>query len=56
MSDAHTLYVHDYQPREAERLQDQAATLADLLHNDTAYRGVFCYTLFKGVGQKERTT
>lgn len=34
MSDA---YVHGYHPRENERLQDQAGTLADLLHADTAY-------------------
>ena len=30
-------YVHGYHPRENERLQDQAGTLADLLHHDTAY-------------------
>jgi SAM-dependent methyltransferase len=30
-------YVHGYQPRENERLQDQAGTLVDLLHSDTAY-------------------
>jgi SAM-dependent methyltransferase len=30
-------YVHGYQPRESERLQDQAGTLVDLLHSDTAY-------------------
>lgn len=30
-------YVHGYQPREAERLADQAGTLVDLLHADTAY-------------------
>jgi SAM-dependent methyltransferase len=35
MSDA---YVHGYRPREVERLQDQAGTLVDLLHADTAYR------------------
>ncbi|HEU4327947.1 MAG TPA: methyltransferase domain-containing protein [Roseiflexaceae bacterium] len=34
MSDA---YVHGYDPRESERLQDQAGTLVDLLHADTAY-------------------
>lgn len=34
MSDA---YVHGYQPRESERLQDQAGTLVDLLHSDTSY-------------------
>lgn len=31
------LYVHGYQPRERERLQDQAGTLVDLLHCDTTY-------------------
>lgn len=30
-------YVHGYSDNEAERLADQAATLADLLHADTAY-------------------
>ena len=30
-------YVHGYQPRENERLQDQAGTLVELLHSDTAY-------------------
>ncbi len=30
-------YVHGYQSRENERLQDQAGTLVDLLHGDTAY-------------------
>jgi ubiquinone/menaquinone biosynthesis C-methylase UbiE len=30
-------YVHGYQPEEHERLRDQAATLADLLHGGTAY-------------------
>ena len=30
-------YVHGYDPRESERLQDQAGTLVDLLHRDTAY-------------------
>ena len=32
-------YVHGYDPREGERLQDQAGTLVDLLHSDTAYPG-----------------
>jgi SAM-dependent methyltransferase len=36
MSDA---YVHGYHPRENERLQEQARTLVDLLHSDTAYPG-----------------
>lgn len=30
-------YVHGYDPRENRRLQDQASTLASLLHYDTAY-------------------
>ena len=30
-------YVHGYHPRENERLQDQAGSLVDLLHADTAY-------------------
>jgi trans-aconitate methyltransferase len=30
-------YVHGYNPREHLRLQDQARTLVDLLHSDTAY-------------------
>ena len=32
-------YVHGYHLRENERLQDQAGTLVDLLHSDTAYPG-----------------
>lgn len=32
-------YVHGYHPRETERLRDQAGTLVDLLHADTAYPG-----------------
>jgi hypothetical protein len=30
-------YVHGYHARESERLHDQAGTLVDLLHSDTAY-------------------
>jgi SAM-dependent methyltransferase len=30
-------YVHGYHSRENQRLQDQAGTLVDLLHSDTAY-------------------
>jgi protein-L-isoaspartate O-methyltransferase len=30
-------YVHGYDPRENERLRDQAGTLVDLLHSDTSY-------------------
>ncbi len=37
MKQAPTSYVHGYDPYENIRLQDQAATLADLLHADTAY-------------------
>jgi SAM-dependent methyltransferase len=32
-----TTYVHGYTPREAQRLLDQAGTLAELFHHDTAY-------------------
>jgi SAM-dependent methyltransferase len=32
-----TGYVHGYDPRENERLRDQAGTLVELLHGDTAY-------------------
>jgi trans-aconitate methyltransferase len=32
------VYLHGYDPRENERLHDQAATLVDLLHFDTAYQ------------------
>jgi hypothetical protein len=32
-------YIHGYHPQENERLQDQAGTLIDLLHFDTAYPG-----------------
>ena len=30
-------YVHGYHPRESKRLNDQAGTLVELLHSDTAY-------------------
>ncbi len=30
-------YVHGYDPRESARLEDQAGSLVDLLHSDTAY-------------------
>ena len=30
-------YVHGYDPRESVRLQDQAATLVELLHSDTVF-------------------
>ncbi len=32
-----TRYIHGYDQRENERLQDQATTLVELLHGDTAY-------------------
>src|SRR5450759_2969232 len=32
-------YVHGFHQRENERLKDQAGTLVDLLHSDTAYPG-----------------
>lgn len=35
-------YVHGYDPRENIRLQDQATTLIDLLHSDTAYPAGSC--------------
>ena len=35
-------YVHGYDPREALRLQDQASTLVELLHADTAYPAGNC--------------
>jgi SAM-dependent methyltransferase len=31
------VYVHGYRPSESERLEDQASTLRELLHHDTAY-------------------
>jgi SAM-dependent methyltransferase len=37
MSASNRLYVHGYDPLESTRLQDQARTLADLLHADTSY-------------------
>jgi ubiquinone/menaquinone biosynthesis C-methylase UbiE len=32
-------YVHGYDPKENQRLQDQASTLVELLHSDTGYLG-----------------
>lgn len=37
LTDVTESYVHGYDPEEQQRLQDQAATLAELLHHDTAY-------------------
>jgi len=39
MGDMGDIYVHGYHSRENERLRDQAGTLVDLLHADTAYPG-----------------
>jgi SAM-dependent methyltransferase len=49
-------YVHGYDPRENERLQDQAGTLVDLLHRDTAYpRGSTVLEAGCGVGAQTVT-
>ena len=49
-------YVHGYQPRENARLQDQAGTLVDLLHSDTAYpRGSTVLEAGCGVGAQTVT-
>jgi SAM-dependent methyltransferase len=49
-------YVHGYHPRENERLQDQAGTLVDLLHSDTAYpRGSTVLEAGCGVGAQTVT-
>src|ERR671919_204477 len=49
-------YVHGYHPREKERLQDQAGTLVDLLHSDTAYpRGSTVLEVGCGVGAQTVT-
>jgi SAM-dependent methyltransferase len=53
MSDA---YVHGYHPRENERLQDQAGTLVELLHADTAYpRGSTVLEAGCGIGAQTVT-
>jgi SAM-dependent methyltransferase len=50
------VYVHGYHPRENERLQDQAGTLVDLLHFDTAYaRGSTVLEVGCGVGAQTIT-
>jgi ubiquinone/menaquinone biosynthesis C-methylase UbiE len=49
-------YVHGYHRRENERLQDQAGTLVDLLHSDTAYaRGEMVLEVGCGVGAQTVT-
>ncbi len=47
-------YVHGYDPRENERLQDQAGTLVDLLHSGTAYPAG-CTVLEAGCGVGAQT-
>ena len=48
--------MHGYRPRENERLQDQAGTLVDLLHSDTAYpRGSTVLEAGCGVGAQTVT-
>ena len=49
-------YVHGYDPRENERLRDQAGALVDLLHSDTAYpRGSTVLEAGCGVGAQTVT-
>jgi SAM-dependent methyltransferase len=49
-------YVHGYDPRESERLSDQAGTLVGLLHADTAYeRGSRVLEAGCGVGAQTVT-
>jgi ubiquinone/menaquinone biosynthesis C-methylase UbiE len=49
-------YVHGYHSREDERLHDQAATLVDLLHADTAYpRGSKVLEVGCGIGAQTVT-
>ncbi len=48
-------YVHGYTPREAQRLGDQAGTLAELLHHDTRYpAGAKVLEAGCGVGSQTR--
>jgi ubiquinone/menaquinone biosynthesis C-methylase UbiE len=49
-------YVHGYNPRENIRLQDQASTLVELLHSDTAYpAGAHVLEMGCGVGAQTVT-
>ena len=51
-----TGYVHGYDPRENERLHDQAGTRVDLLHGDTSYpRGNTVLEAGCGVGAQTVT-
>jgi ubiquinone/menaquinone biosynthesis C-methylase UbiE len=47
-------YVHGYGQKEKTRLQDQAATLVELLHSDTAYPAA-CHVLEAGCGVGAQT-
>lgn len=47
-------YVHGYDPRENIRLEDQASTLVELLHSDTAYPAG-CRVLEAGCGVGAQT-
>lgn len=52
----HDSYVHGYDPRENERLNDQAGTLAYLLHHDTIYpKGSLVLEAGCGVGAQTVT-
>jgi SAM-dependent methyltransferase len=59
MSESETMsetYVHGYHSRENERLYDQAGTLVDLLHSDTAYpRGSTVLEAGCGIGAQTIT-
>ncbi|HYZ03415.1 MAG TPA: methyltransferase domain-containing protein, partial [Candidatus Binatia bacterium] len=49
-------YVHGYHQRENDRLQDQAGTLVDLLHGDTAFpRGSTVLEVGCGIGAQTVT-
>jgi SAM-dependent methyltransferase len=51
-----TSYVHGYQPREGQRLDDQADALADLLHADSDFApGALVLELGCGVGSQTVT-
>jgi SAM-dependent methyltransferase len=51
-----TKYVHGYEPREGQRLDDQAGALADLLHADTDFApGARVLELGCGVGSQTIT-
>src|ERR1039458_8814636 len=48
------MYVHGYDPLAGQRLKDQASTLVDLLHSDTAYPAG-CVVLEAGCGVGAQT-